>query len=50
VGQALEVGLLINVTAERVIRLLPPLIIDQDQATLLVEGLCPLIRRFLNTH
>ena len=44
---ALTAGLLINVTAERVIRLLPPLIIEQDQATHLVEVLSTLIRRFL---
>jgi acetylornithine aminotransferase len=33
VRTALDRGLLINVTAERVIRLLPPLIITQRQAT-----------------
>ncbi len=33
VGQALEAGLILNVTAERVIRLLPPLIIDDQQVT-----------------
>ena len=47
VVQALAAGLLINVTAERVIRLLPPLIIERDQAIQLVEGLSALIRRFL---
>ncbi len=47
VGLALAEGLLINVTAERVIRLLPPLILDQAQATTLVETLSGLIRRFL---
>ena len=36
---ALKQQLLINVTADRVIRLLPPLIINQDQSTLLVERL-----------
>jgi len=47
VALALAAGLLINVTAERVIRLLPPLIIDQDQTTQLVEILSALIRCFL---
>ena len=50
VGQALAAGLLINVTAERVIRLLPPLIIDQDQSAQLVEGLSALIQDFLSAH
>ncbi|MGQ9660110.1 MAG: aspartate aminotransferase family protein [Thermochromatium sp.] len=47
VGQALEAGLLINVTAERVIRLLPPLIIDRTQIDELVTTLTGLIRAFL---
>jgi acetylornithine aminotransferase len=47
VNQALEAGLLINVTAERVIRLLPPLILDDDQADLLVDTLGDLIGRFI---
>jgi acetylornithine aminotransferase len=49
VGQALETGLLINVTAERVIRLLPPLILEQPEADRLVEGLSQLIGDFLDT-
>lgn len=40
---ALERGLLINVTAERVVRLLPPLILTEDQARLLVDELSKLI-------
>ena len=47
VKQALEVGLLINVTAERVIRLLPPLVISEGEARELVARLAPLIRAFL---
>lgn len=47
VSTALEAGLLINVTAERVVRLLPPLIISETEATELVDGLVPLIRDFL---
>ena len=47
VRQALEAGLLINVTNDKVVRLLPPLIFSDEQAGLLVAGLTPLIRRFL---
>jgi len=44
---ALEEKLLINVTAGKVIRLLPPLIMTDDQATELVEKLSQLIKRYL---
>lgn len=44
VAQALAQGLLINVTADRVIRLLPPLILEQAQADLLLDGLGELVR------
>ena len=47
VGLALEAGLLINVTAESVIRLLPPLILSDAEADTLVERLAPLITDFL---
>lgn len=47
VGQGLAAGLLINVTADTVVRLLPPLIISQDEAQQLVDTLVPLIKRFL---
>ena len=47
VKQALEAGLLINVTAERVLRLLPPLIIREAEARELVARLAPLVRAFL---
>lgn len=40
---ALDRGVLINVTQERVIRLLPPLIIDQEQAEKIVEVVCTLV-------
>lgn len=46
---ALANGLLINVTADNVIRLLPPLIMSQAEAQLLVDGLCPLIKDFLQS-
>ncbi|WP_269618717.1 acetylornithine transaminase [Zhongshania sp. BJYM1] len=43
VTQALAKGLLINVTSERVVRLLPPLIINQQEIDELLSILCPLI-------
>jgi acetylornithine/N-succinyldiaminopimelate aminotransferase len=46
---ALQNGLLINVTAERVIRLLPPLIIDADQTTELADRLIACISTFCQT-
>ena len=47
VGHALSAGLLINVTAERVVRLLPPLIMTREEADQLVQRLAGLIRSFL---
>lgn len=43
VGQALAAGLVLNVTADRVVRLLPPLILSREQAQLLLDRLIPLI-------
>jgi acetylornithine/N-succinyldiaminopimelate aminotransferase len=43
---ALADGLLINVTAERVVRLLPPLVINADEARELVARLAALVRAF----
>ncbi len=47
VKMALETQLLINVTAEKVIRLLPPLVINEAEALELVERLSKLIKQFL---
>jgi acetylornithine aminotransferase len=44
VRRALDRGLLINVTAGSVIRLLPPLILTDEQADELVCGLVALVR------
>ena len=44
---ALEKGLLINVTAEKVVRLLPPLIISDDQATEITQKVASLIKDFV---
>jgi len=46
-GRAAEAGLMISVTAERVVRLLPALIMSHDEASQLVAILCPLIKAFL---
>jgi acetylornithine aminotransferase len=47
VKRALAAGLVTNVTAERVIRLLPPLVIKEEEAKQLVALLAPLVRAFL---
>lgn len=47
VNRGLQAGLLINVTAERVVRLLPPLILSDAEADELVASLGALIRDFL---
>ena len=49
VGLALEKGLLINVTADSVVRLLPPLIISSDQIQQLIDELSALIIEFLGS-
>ncbi|HIE54058.1 MAG TPA: aminotransferase class III-fold pyridoxal phosphate-dependent enzyme, partial [Chromatiaceae bacterium] len=47
VNQALDAGLLINVTAERVVRLLPPLVMTESEAEQLLDGVSSLIEQFL---
>ena len=47
VKQALSAKLLINVTAEKVVRLLPPLIMNEEEAKELVQRLSALIHAFL---
>lgn len=49
VKQALALGLLINVTADNVIRLLPPLVMTQGEAQQMLDILCPLIKEFLQS-
>jgi acetylornithine aminotransferase len=44
---ALEQGLLINVTAGSVVRLLPPLILTEPQAAQIADTVTALIRRFV---
>ncbi|MDD5057784.1 MAG: aspartate aminotransferase family protein [Sideroxydans sp.] len=47
VAQALEQGLLINVTADNVVRLLPSLVFTEAEAQQLLDILCPLVTEFL---
>jgi acetylornithine/N-succinyldiaminopimelate aminotransferase len=47
--QACDAGLLISVTADRVVRLLPPLIMTRAEADEVVSILAPLIRKFLTS-
>lgn len=47
VKRALDVKLLINVTNDNVVRLLPPLVMRREEAALLTEVLAGLIRAFL---
>jgi len=48
-GRAAEAGLMISVTADRVVRLLPALIMTADEAGQVVAILCSLIKDFLAT-
>jgi acetylornithine aminotransferase len=45
--RAADAGLMISVTADRVVRLLPPLILSADEARQIATMLCPLIKAFL---
>ena len=47
VGVAADSGLLISVTADSVIRLVPPLILTEEEADLIVALLTPLVKAFL---
>jgi acetylornithine/N-succinyldiaminopimelate aminotransferase len=47
VRTALDAGIVVNVTADRVVRLLPPLIFDAEHAGMLVSVLAPILREVL---
>jgi acetylornithine aminotransferase len=47
VGRALDAGLLINVTMDNVVRLLPPLVMNEAEARQVLSILVPLVRTFL---
>ena len=44
---AADAGLLLSVTAERVIRLVPPLIITAAEIDEVLEKLIPIVKKFL---
>ncbi len=50
VERALNMGLLINVTAERVVRLLPPLVLSDAEADQIADGTSGLIKAFLHAE
>jgi acetylornithine/N-succinyldiaminopimelate aminotransferase len=45
--RAADAGLMISITADSVIRLLPPLIMNADEAAQIVQILVPLVKAFL---
>lgn len=47
VNRALQAGLIVNVTADKVIRLLPPLVIKEAEARQVVSILAPVVKAFL---
>ena len=47
VQECVDNGLLVNVTADSVVRLVPPLILTEAQADQIVAILCPLIKKLL---
>jgi acetylornithine/N-succinyldiaminopimelate aminotransferase len=48
VKRALAAGLVVNVTADKVIRLLPPLVLREDEARQIVSLLVPVVKAFLS--
>jgi acetylornithine/N-succinyldiaminopimelate aminotransferase len=46
VKAALDAGLVLNVTAENVVRMLPPLVMDEAEGRQVVERLLPLLKAF----
>jgi acetylornithine aminotransferase len=48
VKQALDAGLVINVTADNVIRMLPPLVMSEAEGRQVIERLVPLVKAFLD--
>ena len=47
VKRALAQGFIINVTSDKVIRLVPPLIMNEQEASQLIAGVVPLVKEFL---
>jgi acetylornithine/N-succinyldiaminopimelate aminotransferase len=49
-GLAASAGLMLSVTADKVIRLVPPLILSADEAAQIVAILAPIVKDFLADH
>jgi acetylornithine aminotransferase len=47
VKAALEAGLIVNVTADSVLRMLPPLVMNEAEGAMVVERLAPLVKALL---
>jgi len=47
-GRAADAGLMLSVTADKVIRLLPALILSAAEAQQILDILCPLVKQFLS--
>ena len=47
VKAALEAGLVVNVTADSVVRMLPPLVMNEAEGAMVVERLAPLVKALL---
>jgi len=45
-SEALKKGVVINVTADKVVRLLPPLIISDEEASMIIGRVCELVESF----
>jgi len=50
VKAALDKGLLVNVTAEKVIRLLPSLLLSDDESAQIVDQVCDLVETFVSQN
>jgi acetylornithine aminotransferase len=50
VKKALEAGLIINVTVDKVVRLLPPLVMSEVEAREVLARLVPLVKAFVGNR
>ena len=47
VKSALDAGLIVNVTADSVVRMLPPLVMSEAEGAMVVERLAPFVKALL---
>ena len=50
VGRGLDAGILINVAADNVVRLLPPLIMSDEETAHMISTVCALIEAFCSSN